>query len=286
MERMNTLSENQAADAGATLSCLIIRTGRADCYAHFYPALYQLQLIRDGAEEKVDLGFSGSRLLERLLQNPGEVVAREELMSHAWSDRVVGQGSLNQQIYTLRQVLADEKNREIIQTLPRRGYLFNPNFLTALPQAEAVPETDEPPVEIDDPAPAIHLDPPQTARNQRSLLIALPVSLALLGSAVLVYLFAFNRPAELLTNQLKIGQAMVIYIDRDEQQLQQLTHSVQSLAKRMAALAKAPTDLVFGMASGYYEVLCVANDDSVRSLMLHESQLERIADAQLQACLP
>ncbi|MGE8361659.1 winged helix-turn-helix domain-containing protein [Pseudomonas sp.] len=283
---MNTLSENQAADAGATLSCLIIRTGRADCYAHFYPALYQLQLIRDGAEEKVDLGFSGSRLLERLLQNPGEVVAREELMSHAWSDRVVGQGSLNQQIYTLRQVLADEKNREIIQTLPRRGYLFNPNFLSTPPAAEPLPEASEPSTEDTPPAPLITVDPPQTTRNQRSLLLALPISLVLLGGALLLYLFDLAQPSELLSNQLKIGQATVIYVDRDELHLQQLTHAAQPLAKRMAALATSPTDLVFGMASDYYEVLCVAGQDSVRSLMVHESQLERIADAQLQACLP
>lgn len=286
MDRMNTLIENHAADAGATLSCLVIRTGRADCHAHFYPALYQLLLIRDGNEEKIDLGFSGSRLLERLLQAPGEVVAREELMSHAWSDRVVGQGSLNQQIYTLRQVLADEKNREIIQTLPRRGYMFNPNFLATPTVVDAPLVPSEPPVEVEEPAPVIHLDPPQTTRNQRSLLIALPISLALIGGAALIYLFTFNSPSKLLSNQLKIGQATIIYIDRDEQQLQQLTHATQPLAKRMAAMVGKPTDLIFGMASDYYEVLCVAGEDRVRSLMLHESQLERIADAQLQACLP
>src|SRR5690606_40248882 len=112
-------SPHVAAQATAPL---VIRTGWEDCHAHFHAELYQLVLHRPGGEEKVDLGFSGSRLLERLLRVPGEVVPRDELLAHAWSDRVVGQGSLNQQVYTLRQVLGDEKNREIIQTLPRRGY--------------------------------------------------------------------------------------------------------------------------------------------------------------------
>lgn len=108
---MNSSSETPLAEPGSTVACLIIRTGRSDCYAHFYPALYQLTLIKSGIEEKIDLGYSGSRLLERLLQEPGEVVSRDELMNHAWADRVVGQGSLNQQIYTLRQILSDEKSR-------------------------------------------------------------------------------------------------------------------------------------------------------------------------------
>src|SRR5690606_33153833 len=134
---MNMLDENLAGDNLASPPCLTIKTGRADCYAHFYPSLYQLTLETNGVEEKIDLGFSGSRLLERLAQIPGDVVAREELMSHAWSDRVVGQGSLNQQIYTLRQVLSDERERTIIQTLPRRGYLLNPQHLVTPPSPRA-----------------------------------------------------------------------------------------------------------------------------------------------------
>lgn len=283
---MTKSTENHTADAGATLSCLIIRTGRAGCYAHFYPALYQLVLIQDGVEEKVDLGFSGSRLLERLLQKPGEVVSREELMSHAWSDRVVGQGSLNQQVYTLRQVLTDEKTREIIQTLPRRGYMLNPNFLsnTALisEPALAVVPGNETPDHLPD-----HLNEPQQPRkNQYGLLLTLPLCLALLGSALLIYLYVITWPTELFSNQLKIGQTTITYVDRDEQQLQQLGEATQPLAKRMAALAKQPTDLIFGTASGYYEVLCLDTADNVHSLMFHESQLDSIADAQLQACLP
>ncbi len=111
------------------LECLVIKTSRENCLVRFYPALYQITLECEGREEKIILGYSGARLLERLVQNPGEVVSREDLLTHAWTDRVVGQGSLNQQIYMLRQLLDDEKDREIIQTLPRRGYMINPQFV-------------------------------------------------------------------------------------------------------------------------------------------------------------
>lgn len=117
-----------------------IKTGRPGGHARFDAQLYQLTLCDGEQTRQVPLGFSGSRLLERLLQQPGQVVSRDELLSHAWAERVVGQGSLNQQIYTLRQLLGDEKQRRIIQTLPRRGYLLNPQALdlTARPEPAVV----------------------------------------------------------------------------------------------------------------------------------------------------
>jgi DNA-binding winged helix-turn-helix (wHTH) protein len=283
---MTKSTENKAAEAGATLYGLIIRTGRAGCYAHFYPTLYQLFLVQDGLEEKVDLSFSGSLLLERLLQNPGELVSREELMSHAWSDRVVGQGSLNQQVYTLRQILTDEKNREIIQTLPRRGYMINPKFISHTPLISEPLVALVPGNETPDHLPAHLNEQQQTRKNQYGLLLTFPLCLALFGSALLIYMYVITWPTELFSNQLKIGQTTITYVDRDEQQLQQLGEATQTLAKRMAALAKQPTDLIFGTASGYYEVLCLDTADNVHSLIFHESQLHSIANAQLEACLP
>lgn len=111
----------------STRDVIRLRTGQGDGYLLFQPRHYQLR--HGGSQQRIELGFAGSRVLERLIQTPGEVVSREELLAYGWTDRVVSQGSLNQQIYVLRQILGDEKGRNIIQTLPRRGYLFNPAFL-------------------------------------------------------------------------------------------------------------------------------------------------------------
>lgn len=135
--------ETSSSATSTKVARLTIKTGADGCYAYFCPALYQLTVVRDNVEKKIDLGFSSSRLLERLVQTPGEVVTREDLMSHAWPGRVVGQGSLNQQIYTLRQALSDETTRDIIQTLPRRGYQFNSHYL--LEQTAEPPESTVPP---------------------------------------------------------------------------------------------------------------------------------------------
>lgn len=111
----------------STRDVIRLRTGQGDGHLLFQPRHYQL--LHGGSQQRIELGFAGSRVLERLIQTPGEVVSREELLAHGWTDRVVSQGSLNQQIYVLRQILGDEKGRNIIQTLPRRGYLFNPAFI-------------------------------------------------------------------------------------------------------------------------------------------------------------
>lgn len=277
---MNTPTETQAVP-GPTSSCLVIKTGRTDCYANFYPALYQLTLVKAGSEEKVDLGFSGSRLLERLLRSPGEVVAREELMNHAWSDRVVGQGSLNQQVYTLRQVLADEKTREIIQTLPRRGYLFNPNYLMDTPSPAEAGESED----IGTPAPADRPPSPQRRHVGRTSLAMLG-GMALLGLGLLGYAYQASSPTRLLASELNIGKASVAYLGEDKQALQQLIMQTRGLSSRLATLADKPVELVLGMSSGFYEVLCLQPGGGVRSLMLHESQLGTLADEQLRRCLP
>jgi len=278
---MNTDTETQAAEAGANTPPRLIKTGRADCHAHFYPALYQLTMIKANSEEKVDLGYSGSRLLERLLRAPGEVVAREELMNHAWSDRVVGQGSLNQQIYTLRQVLGDEKTREIIQTLPRRGYLFNPNYLMDTPNLADADEADDdgPPAPADRP-------PSRRHRDMGRASLAMLGGLGLLGLGLLGYVYQASSPVRLLSSELNIGKASVAYLGEDKQALQQLILQTHGLSSRLAGLADQPVELVLGMASGFYEVLCLQPGGSVRSLMLHESQLGTLADEQLRRCLP
>ena len=122
----------------STRDLIRLRTGQGE--GHLLFQARQFQLRQAGSGQRIELGYAGSRVLERLLRSPGEVVSREELLEYGWTDRVVSQGSLNQQIYVLRQILGDEKGRQIIQTLPRRGYLFNPEFIEADSVEAALPE--------------------------------------------------------------------------------------------------------------------------------------------------
>ena len=67
------------------------------------------------------------KLLQILLERPGEVVTREELRSRVWTDESFGDfdQAVNIAIAKLRNALGDSaENPRFIETLPKRGYRF------------------------------------------------------------------------------------------------------------------------------------------------------------------
>jgi DNA-binding winged helix-turn-helix (wHTH) protein len=67
------------------------------------------------------------KLLEILLERPGEVVTREELRNRVWPNESFGDfdQALNIAIGKLRNALGDSaENPRCIETLPKRGYRF------------------------------------------------------------------------------------------------------------------------------------------------------------------
>src|SRR6202795_3075236 len=87
------------------------------------------------------------KLLETLLERPGEVVAREELRRRIWPNESFGDFDqpLNIAIAKLRSALGDSaENPRFIETLPKRGYRFiadvsivDAGARTKRPEAEA-----------------------------------------------------------------------------------------------------------------------------------------------------
>ncbi|MGC1294913.1 MAG: winged helix-turn-helix domain-containing protein, partial [Alloacidobacterium sp.] len=67
------------------------------------------------------------KLLEILLERPGEVITREELRSRIWANEGFGDfdQAVNIAIAKLRSALGDSaENPRYIETLPKRGYRF------------------------------------------------------------------------------------------------------------------------------------------------------------------
>ncbi|WP_371366650.1 transcriptional regulator [Pseudomonas sp. QL9] len=65
--------------------------------ATFTPAENKLRLNQaSGVEKIISLGYAENRILQMLIENHGEPVAREEITDFAWNDRVVAPGSLSQ----------------------------------------------------------------------------------------------------------------------------------------------------------------------------------------------
>jgi TolB-like protein/DNA-binding winged helix-turn-helix (wHTH) protein/Tfp pilus assembly protein PilF len=85
------------------------------------------------------------KLLEILLERPGEVITREELRSRVWTDESFGDfdQAVNIAIAKLRSALGDSaENPRFIETLPKRGYRFIADV--SVVDADARPKRPEP----------------------------------------------------------------------------------------------------------------------------------------------
>ncbi|HET6175784.1 MAG TPA: winged helix-turn-helix domain-containing protein, partial [Candidatus Sulfotelmatobacter sp.] len=75
---------------------------------------------------KLKLGGQPFQVLAILLEQPGQVITREELQKRLWPDTFVDvDHNLNTAINKIREVLGDSAaNPRFVETLPRRGYRF------------------------------------------------------------------------------------------------------------------------------------------------------------------
>lgn len=75
--------------------------------------------------EVVSLSPKAAELLKLLVERDGQIVSRQEIFDIVWADTFVEDGVLTQNVYTLRHTLGlDENGKQIIETVPRRGYRF------------------------------------------------------------------------------------------------------------------------------------------------------------------
>ena len=82
------------------------------------------QVTRDG--EPVHMGPTEFRLLQELMQNPGHVISREDLLRLVWGGSIfVELRTVDVHIKRLRQALNFGKKPDIIRTVRSAGYAIN-----------------------------------------------------------------------------------------------------------------------------------------------------------------
>jgi predicted ATPase/DNA-binding winged helix-turn-helix (wHTH) protein len=74
--------------------------------------------------------------LKFLVQNPGRLISKPELMEAVWPNSFVTDDSLVQCTLELRRALADDR-QQLLKTVPRRGYIFSPVVVDAEPEQPA-----------------------------------------------------------------------------------------------------------------------------------------------------
>jgi len=79
----------------------------------------------NGARERITLKPMAYSILEYLVNHPGRLVTREELLDAVWRDTHVQPEVVKRHIFDLRQALGDDsKTPAFLETVPRRGHRF------------------------------------------------------------------------------------------------------------------------------------------------------------------
>ena len=115
---------SEITDRPAALPTSLAVEGRRQlCFAGFTVDLSRLSLLRDG--EPLSLRRQSFDVLRYLVEHPGRVISKDELIQKVWPHALVTDDSLVQCVKDVRAAMADTGHR-IIRTVPRRGYMFLP----------------------------------------------------------------------------------------------------------------------------------------------------------------
>ena len=106
------MTDGEAAASGRTVSFGPFR---------LYPAQ---QLLREGSV-RVALGSRAMEILIALVERPGDLIAKEELIARVWPNTFVEETNLRVNVALLRRALRDgHDGNRFIATDPGRGYRF------------------------------------------------------------------------------------------------------------------------------------------------------------------
>jgi predicted ATPase/DNA-binding winged helix-turn-helix (wHTH) protein len=103
-----------------------VRPGVSERVTSFGPfRLLSMQRLLLEGDRPVRLGSRAFDLLLALVERPGDLVSKRELMARVWPDTLVEEGNLKVHISALRRALADGKGgNRYVANIPGRGYRF------------------------------------------------------------------------------------------------------------------------------------------------------------------
>ena len=129
-------------------------------FGEFTMDLAKGSVLKAGAEIK--LRPKVYEMLKYLVEHPGQLIGKQELMRAVWPDSVVTDDSLVQCSLELRRAL-DDRSQQLLKTVPRRGYLFTAEVIQRPTKLHPLPPTD-----LFDLSDGLEL-PPKIATKRRAL---------------------------------------------------------------------------------------------------------------------
>ncbi|MNF31178.1 Transcriptional activator CadC [compost metagenome] len=258
-------------------------------------AINQLSIGPKGGEmNAVSLAYAESRLLQLLLQEPGEIKSRNEIMEFAWDNRVVAAGSLNQAIFTLRNLINDGRDHDLLQTVPRRGYRFNASYVVDELTAVSTQETEEAAPEESTPSNENACEPAETATLRRieakfdwqRLLAPAYVLMACLLVAVFCYrggLFDGVGSDLAIENVVK-GPVTYHFVGLNDAETQRLMAEFKPVLD--SGNVHPAGEVWVNKANRLYDLSCARADGRTGNLMFSEdNKVENLKLAMVRKCL-
>lgn len=114
------------------------------------------------AGEEIKLRPKVYETLKYLVENPGRLIGKQELMQAVWPDAFVTDDSLVQCTLELRRAL-DDRGQRLLKTVPRRGYLFTAEVMQKPARVDSFPASE--PFDLRDPTEASAANIPSKPRN-------------------------------------------------------------------------------------------------------------------------
>jgi cholera toxin transcriptional activator len=243
-----------------------------------------------GVIRRVSLGSAEAILLKYLIERPAETISRQVLLDAAWPGRVVQEGSLSQAISTLRAILGDEQRREVIRTVPRRGYQIDPLALLdreqwtlrkeALLNPPVLPASDE--LASEEVGPPVS---PERIRRHWSvsyLIWTVATILAfLLFSCISRYYYTVMP--DYVASEFSVGKARVTLVSFDDESFLASKEALKGVFQKMDNLGGGK--ILVNRMRNYYELNCLREDRTLYTLMVHEVKLYSISEEDLRRCL-
>lgn len=111
--------------------------GRRVAFGRFIVDCQQRVIEKDG--QLLRLSPKLMETLIVLVENAGRVVPKEEILARVWPDTIVEETGLQRNISLLRKALEEHGAADVIETVPKRGYLFKGEIRAACdPRPEPV----------------------------------------------------------------------------------------------------------------------------------------------------
>lgn len=287
-DRSELLNDNKtSSQEGYTLSL-----GDGTEYAEFDPSLWRLTVFHTlGSSRIISLGYAEACILDFFVKHPGKIITRQELIDFAWKDRVVSQGSLNQAVSILRSILGDDQKREIIITVPRRGYQLNAESLMQWSEWQAVKQN------IVAPKPSSpEIRPPLFPNNTSHHPIDIKkylhepavlwiVSVALLATLIWggISRYYFTLYPPYAVQQVNDKNTRLTIVAKDEQDLNFTLELLKPAIKQIEVLGGGRA--LISKNNNNIEFNCIRPDNTVHSLLVHIKLAASISSANLRECL-